>query len=292
MTGFRYWLKLTEANQVLDEMPVSVNLVGDHTPGAFRQDDITLATNPKAQAKREKIWHTSVVDVDLYLLNSPGDNAKHRYDLLDRSEKHAGNVPPSVLKRRFGLDIKPRRDAITVVFTQNEGSERVPLTGWMIAHRICHIFLDGARNDKLIGGARSPNIGKTVESLDQIRFALQDLARKSYTIDAENDRLRRNELIDIISAIGTTKAFRDANLSSAGEIIPEAFAQYILTGTVRFNSAPSSVEVSYYSEKHTAVVRNQASLDRLNQTIETMRSMYMSVFAAIIAFAKGKIFIL
>lgn len=287
----RHLIRLVESTQELDEMPLSVNLMGEPQPGGFRADDIALATNPKAQAKMLRVWHNSVADVDLYLLNTPGD-AAHRRRLLDQSSAHAGAIGPATLQHRFGLTIRPRRGAITVLLTNNEGDERMPLTGWMVAHRMFHIFQEAEQR-----GTGAYAIKAALQSIHEAWVGVMDVAEDAYEYEGSTD-LRRKGLhvgAPFIAAIATTKAARDKRLSAHSEMVPEAFAQFMLTGDVRFNPPPEmlDLEISHwpFGRRAECKLLPEKAAD-LHAEIETMTQTFNYSFEQIIEAAKGKMFIL
>jgi hypothetical protein len=289
----RHLIQLVESAQTLDEMLLSVNLVGEPQPGSFRADDIALVTTPKAQAKMRRVWHNSVADVDLYLLNTPGDD-RHRHQLLYQSFTHAGAISPAVLQRRFGLTITPRRDAIAVVLTNNEGDDRMPLTGWIVAHRMFHIFQEAAAR-----GLGAIAIKAAVRRIHYAWTGLMDMAEESYVADgAMAPNLTRKGIhlgAPFLRAIGTTKAARTGKLTAHNEIVPEAFAQFMLTDDVRFNPPPETldVEISHwpYGRRVECTLLPERK-DALQNEIAIMEHTFVSGFEAIIAAAQGKVFLL
>jgi hypothetical protein len=266
--SMRQWINLFE-------MPINVNLVGDNKEGSFRKDDLTLATSGKARAKTEKIWHTSKVDLDLYMINDPDMDAVDRElfavdDAIHKTEE----LSKAQLAK---LKIKPNPKAITLILTLNEGSGRLPLTGWMIAHRLYHAISIPAMTKKY----QYPKLNKVVvgtqnyEFIDVVKKMCQNVYDTTKTLQDMDAGV-----IDDIAHIGTTKAAREGKLSALTEIIPEAFAQYLLTGKVKLNPMP---EVSSRGQK-----ANPEKLAELNDYIFKMQSVMMHEFDVLIKHAKGK----
>lgn len=199
-------------------MAISINHMSNNSDdtSSFRPDDKKLLSHPKGLDKIHKVWRSSVVDVDLYTfdMNMPPDIALTVATTNSRD-------PHAILA---GLEntIKPNPETITVVFTQNEGAKRMPLTGWIIAHRMFHAFQSS--KDGPMHHANRLGIDRICVALfDQMTIAFDAL--KDYSTDVKA----------LACAIGTTKACRDGNLSQFRELVPECFAQYMLRGRVRLN---------------------------------------------------------
>jgi hypothetical protein len=252
----RYWIDLLE-------MPINVSLRGGEDEGSFRKDDITLATNDKSRAKIAKIWHTSQVDVDLYLLNDA--SVDDRNGILGQAIKNSAIIPKVALRK---LNIIPRPDAISLLLTQNEGDQRMPLTGWMIAHRLYHALEQIGEHIKNVW---HPQQLRTYPQIKKRLSRSQSFVSTTLRLAVKAGGFRYSDL----QRVGTTRAARDANLSNMEELVPEAFAQYILSGKVMFSPMASADA-------------DPAILAELNAYIERMQGVMMREFQTLIDYAKGK----
>lgn len=261
------------------EMPIDVKVIGVNHPGSFRADDLALATNPKAREKIARIWHTSRADVDLYLINNDLEygHGDHRLFLLGKGVNNAAVLPKSALRP---LGIATRPDAITVILTQNEGDQRMPLTGWMIAHRLWHALEEPARKVRNWADPKQlpkyPRLAKPVREIRSFMPEAMHLAGRAFP----RGPILRSDLF----AIGTTRACRTKNLASFGEVIPECFAQYLLSGKVLLKPLPAPDQ---FDPKFGV---NAEALNELNDFITASQGMLMHQFQTLIDYAKGKAF--
>jgi hypothetical protein len=123
---FKEWL-------ALNEMPiVQLNKIGDWNKGSkkygYSDKDIGIIGNENATAKIIKKWNNTKQDYILYFVKLP---KVHTFT-------EVGEVSEEWVKKNLNLDIKPTENAITIIFTNNKGTEKVPLTSWIIAHRLGH----------------------------------------------------------------------------------------------------------------------------------------------------------
>ena len=120
--------------QYLTEMPITqFQLKGSWDPEAKRKygyspQDIGILTNQKAVQKIHKSWSNSKNDFEFYFLRS------------FKASKHieVGQVTPEWVKENLEVEIEPNPENITVIFTQNTGTEKIHMTAWALAHRLGH----------------------------------------------------------------------------------------------------------------------------------------------------------
>lgn len=255
-------------------MPIQVTLLGGEQEGRFRSDDIVLATHAKAREKTARIWRRSVADVDLYLLNDTTRawNDDKRWAELAKSVEAACEVN-SLAAANFGIRIRP--DVLTIILTTNEGGRRVPLTGWMIAHRLYHVLEHiGLKRATRLGEPRHLSI---ILAIEAIALTLTRLRR----FCTEGNFAMSSADFDLI---GSTRACRTGNLSSSGELVPECFAQYLLTGHIVLRPLSDSQAKQFLMSGRT--------LRRVNQRIAELEGIMERQFQAMIDYAKGKACIL
>lgn len=226
----------------INEAPLSdFNVMGSaDEPGSFRADDLRAMSNPKWQEKLHNTFSRTPYEINIYALNAP--NSRHRYSYENRGQKfidgfpvglehrreYIGEYSPANFERKFGFLPKNYENAITALFTFNDGSERLPFTQWIIAHRLLHAL--GERS-----GERS-NTSHVSFVFDYINEALRDVGTLLNHIDPERDDLHQVlQAEDTLSVIGRTKAMRTKNLSGLGESMPEWGAEYLVNGAIRLN---------------------------------------------------------
>lgn len=224
------------------EMPVTnFQLLGQWSdPKAkrygYHRDDIGILTNPAGVEKIKRKWSKTEMPFDLYFLRSP-----QGYKV-----REVGEVDQEYLRDVLKINIQINPQAITVIFTQNMGAERMPMNYWTIAHRFGHALARKSqaydyyerelRNEMLriaqdiygYGSSRSYGYGYD--------YGYQDKARR------ENpDTILKG----LAQAIGTMGSARKRLLRNFNEFFHELLAQYIIEGKVRFNPLPNLIPTRY-----------------------------------------------
>ena len=224
-------------------MPIRVHNVNVDKDGeevsSFHKDDRAILNSPKALEKIKRVWRSSVVDVDLYTLDVKLDTNVALSIAIDGAYFNDDHAHAHHLTGMDGIEFNP--ESINVIFSNNQGAERYPLTGWIIAHRLFHAFqserwgkyhqADTAR----VKGETTPH--QIVNAIfTQLSGILFDLENYEVTNGHYQDHLPKR---DLAALMGTTKACREFRLSNSSEILPECFAQYMLKGKVTLRPLPS-----------------------------------------------------
>lgn len=206
------------------EMPITkFELKGQWGPDAKRKygysrQDTGILENPKAVKKIHEKWSNSKNDFEFYFLRS------------FKASKHVevGEVKPEWVKENLELDINPNPQAITIIFTQNTGTEKIPMKAWMVAHRLGH------------------SIRKVKEF--EIYFAkelekdFREILRNVYQRNSSQEyRADEKDLRSLAFALGTMNSARERKLVNFYEFPYEVMAQYIITGKVKFNDLPKNL---------------------------------------------------
>ena len=134
---------------------------------------------------------------------------KFREVLQDES----GVSSAKAVSRKWGVDIVPAKDAITVLYMSNTNdvSSAIPFTPWIMTHRLGHSLDDAAQANQL--GSAASGARSLMEEIVVGNDEYTDLAQP-------------------ISSFMTMKSARTTSLDE-GEEIPELLAQYIYEGRIR-----------------------------------------------------------
>ena len=224
---------------LLSETPIgSIDFYGSQDPASMRADDIGIVTNPKSKLKIKRVLDKAPIMINLAFINHPyeyeGELAAPNREIkkptgytnprMPKTMNYpgSGRMTSRQVKEIFDIEIKPDPNALTVLFGFNEGAERMPLTPWIIAHRIGHALHEIPRTRE----------GGPFSSLLQ--------TGNDITVDMAWDdaNIMGVSIVDIFRAIGTTKTARDNKIVRSGEIINELFAQYLIKGEIIFKPLP------------------------------------------------------
>jgi hypothetical protein len=221
-------------NFLLNEMPISAfNLSGKWGADAkryygYNKQDLGILENPKAVEKIHKLWSNTKYDFDFYFLRSRAGS----------QHSEVGRVQLDWIKTNLKMDITPREDSITIIFTNNKGSEKIPMTAWAIAHRLGHAI----RKENIFEEYFRKQVNKDFNEILKYVYGLDPWNRNNYQqnhfLPYNNEDKYKKALF---SAVGTMKSARENNLRNSNEFIYELVAQYIVTGHVKFNDLPEKL---------------------------------------------------
>lgn len=185
-----------------------------NTYGWSRNQDIKLLSNPNALKKIRNIWKDTEHNYDIYFLR-----------VRDRFKIRSGTTTEEELKSAYPEEFKnfvQKEDSITIIFTNNEGGDKVPMTGWMIAHRFGHALQ--RENDYLFKELSDYVINSLTRMLKEF-YRVEVSRMPSYkTIIPPRGLMRK-----LCNAIGTTRSSREGRTANEYEFIYELICQYLLT---------------------------------------------------------------
>lgn len=222
-------LKKIIAEIIQQEMSiVGYKTIGDFSKAhSFRSKvDRNLVTHPKAIEKIKNQWQKTPYPFDIFLVNT--QKAKKFVEI--------GEVDREFIYDSLGLtqeDIQINSDHITIIFTNNSGAERVPLTGWVMAHRFGHA----------ISASRQSSLGDDWRAFTKhLEEIMSSILSNVYDI---NPYILGKNFFSIAKFfaqdIGTMKSARDKKIRNFFEFGYELFAQYLITGKVTLNPLPQSI---------------------------------------------------
>jgi hypothetical protein len=278
---------------------------------SFRKKDRKLLMNPKAVEKIKRQWEKTPFDFDIYLLQiaalnkpeyreyglvKPGTDVSLAIRLglagmsMEDYERWAEDKTGGE-KGKFVMDLPAvpnSDDGITILFNGNYGVDKIPLTGWMMAHRLSHAVQRPEWSGRRT--RRMPEYENFIRSVNNMFREIvrpygagEKLSRYEPWPLEENvwDRYGRGERMTaertyayIANQIGTMKSARDNRIDRIGEFYHELIAQYLLTGKITFNDLPRSLVTkrgSWGHEDRTSA-RDEVWLEQANQFLQASAS--------------------
>lgn len=307
MESFKQWM--------LNEMPANIRHLGNWdskpftpTPGmtqderkkasgfkkwGWHYDDFRILTNPNGVEKINRKWLKVPEDVEMYLLRS-----QKAY-----KQQEVGEVQKEFLTSNLGLnvvqtpeemkqpnDIYINPHAINIIYTNNAGVDRMPFTYWTAAHRLGHAIKRDRGYEEFF---------KILEN--ELRMILKEIygkdTRKNYgMLDPQSEALVR----EFIKSIGTMKSARDGTIRNFFEFGYELLAQWMTTGSIKFNPLPKSFgKFSKFGRPGTYASlnsnRGQISDEELveyNEQLNTLANTLEYYAGVALSNAVGKIFVM
>ena len=276
------------------EAPIdSYTTVGDFSKElSFKHPvDRALVTSPAGIAKIKAQWARTPVPFDIYMVNRRSVNQSKFFE--------QGAVPLSFVRNQMKLGPNlipdPRSNAITILFTNNEGAERVMMTGWTMAHRFGHAL-----------NASQPRLASWEWFLTHLRQLFDALLKDVYGDDQPRQDSARfglsfgrsgstslNLLTRAAKMLGTMRSARAGTLRDWGEFGYELLAQYLLTGRIKLNPLPAlaTLKFSYYNPiSHEAEPAAQQSYNE--KAIPAAVAELEQLLRTVLDDAVGKIFVM
>lgn len=250
--------------------------------------DRDLVTHPKAIEKIKRQWQKTPWPFDIFVINDPRVN-KPQF-------REVGVVDPSFVYSQMRLtpeEIPINPDHITVLFTNNVAAEKIPLTGWTMAHRLGHAF----------SASRTHPVGEAWrEFTRELRNVINDIMKEVYGIDTKEkpywDRTGSDPdkmLKYVAQSLGTMKAARDSNLRSWPEFAYELLAQYLITGHIKLNPLPDSIVTGMggWGRKQTSYVRDREAQGTYNtHDLEYFSHDLESYLDSVLGYAVGSVLVM
>lgn len=285
-------------NWLLSEMPITrFEKMGNWQPNApfhrYDKASIGILQNDKAIEKIHKSWSNSKTEFELYFLRSP-KASKFR---------EIGQVNAEWVQMNLGVNIQPKEEAVTIIYTNNVGDEKVPLTAWIIAHRLGHVI----RNEEVFREYITKNLEKDfkeiLKDVYNIDVRTMEMNRQYSWYRSEYQPRPENPekyMLALAYAIGTMKTAREWNLRNFGEFTYELVAQYIITGKVTFNPLPKSLQIDQKkawgrpnpTTRWSPISRDEDAWEEWNEILQNHASYYENRLDYVFTSLEGKIFVM
>lgn len=271
--------------QFLSEMPITnLNRLGDWNPAANRQygfdrKDAGIIGSDKGIEKIKRMWSNSKENFDVYFVRQ-----KNAWKHIE-----VGEVSTEWVQKNLGMDIKPNEEAITIIFTNNRGAEKIPMTAWTIAHRLGHAI----RWDETFDRYFAKEIEQDFRNILNKIYAYQKSQNNYYSQNSYNSDEKM--LRALAHAVGTMQSARQRNLRNFFEFAYELVAQYIITGKIKFNPIPQNLIIQNGMAwgKPVSKIRNsQVDLTDWNEMLQGYADKYEYYLDSIFMGLIGRIFVM
>lgn len=294
-----------EFHKLLTEAPISdFQRMGDWSPESpghgFDKASRKLLTNEKYVEKIKTKWSKVEQHFDLYFVKGPGM----------RKYSEIGEVSRKFVNDVMDVDIPIREDRITVIFVNNRGDEKIPLTAWMLGHRFSHALRrrhQSIKSETKDGNWLNTDFEQIEEALDHlVKWVSKhvygaDLDRKPVYFSAygsDREDRQHNQVVEkkkmkILQALGTFKSAREGKIARAGEMVHELVAQYIINGRVEFNkNLPKSIPYAYAWGRPSSSMHRQKDDDATYDGVENGELTVTGYIEQALMNAEGRVFVM
>jgi len=202
--------------------------------------DRHLIQSPNLIKKVRKKFDNTDFVFNLYFVNLPGAR-KHSETGMWEPQRFERDMPDAwKLIQQYDatrqVDSDPTED-INIVYVGNAGANKVPMTAWIMAHRIGHVM----KNTRNWNDFEEDFISSIIPLLKEV-----------YNLKIKRADFYSNKILaKFFEAIGTMSSARHNNLGGRPyEFLYEMLAQYLTTGKLSFNDLPKyfgNRNIRYYA---------------------------------------------
>lgn len=264
--------------QFLIETPIAnYDTVGDFSRGSSftHKGDRALVTNPRT----------------IEIVKKKFDNTEHIFNFCFVNTKEArkhteiGIVSDGIhwVEENLGPEVAQKvasamktEDSITVIFTNNKGDQRIPLTGWMMAHRIAHAAarIDNVNSNKVQYREASNALVRAFSGIMElygVHDAPDSTSRMTYSGFGKDVRTNQLMMKSWFQHVATFRSARKEIIRDWFEVLNELVAQYLTTGRIKFNKPPRNFKVrsKNFGQRYYGI----AGDDEYNEACEQVESL-------------------
>lgn len=243
----------------LIEAPISdIDIIGtasdEHdTRRTFSKKDVGPVQSVQGLKKIKNMYRNVPYDFNFYLVS------------IKRNKRGAAILDPNEAAELIGAERvkKLNSNSITIIFTHNITNQQnyVPFTGWMLTHRISHIF-------QFMATTGETNVEVIQPYLDFESHLFRGMLKGISTILNESTNIKEYKLASIESfgdgflnrhrrwllrKLFTMRSARQGKLTNTLDLGGELMAQFLLTGKITFNRLTENDRVNLTPEKLKAI---------------------------------------
>lgn len=227
-----------------DEAIGTYKTIGDFekgTQGFRRQADRRIITNPKLVQRAKDQFARTDHPFNFYFVNLPGLGQHSEIGMVGRDwldEK----IPQA------SKEIPDDPTHVNIIFVGNQAAEWKPMTPWIMAHRIAHAFKTrrGPKDRLHSYNEAEEELRRTTNYIFQQAYGKASLQPQrlggGYSPHSwEQIRLDQRTFKFFWQNVATFRSAREGKIRDWFEVIHELFAQYLITGKIKFNPLPKSL---------------------------------------------------
>jgi hypothetical protein len=266
-----------------------------HFYGDARVSKIFISS--KAIEKIKGQWSGTQNIFDVYLLNVPKLNkAEYReYGVVD-----PGGEIAQAIEQAIGEPMPNRPDAITILFNGNYGAEKVPMTGWIMAHRLGHAIRRSQAWENYV-----KEVNYVFQEILEYYYNIRNIFVRAYRDRTLGDNAiepapypkGRDEtqiLLRLIEQLMIFKSAREKKINRYYEVYYEMLAQYLLTGNIKFSPLPMNLVIRNepFGRKGYKQSVGEDALEELNEMLPGFAEGIEARLKAALDGAVGKTFLM
>lgn len=260
--------------------------------------DRMLVTHPASLNKVKEKFGNTEQDINLLFVNTSAADKETEVGMVsyDYVQRYLGDEVLEALK-----NLSNHENAINIIFTNNKGDKRIPMTPWIMAHRIMHALVRSTTSSSQIGMDPKFTSRYYKQAADSIVNFVFDYILPAYRMDLNTRITSYNRLMSaprdkqlafkyLFNEIGTFRSARENNIRDWFEVFNELGAQYIITGGVKFNGLPHCFGPKNKGRR--CLMDDELMIDQAESALESMGSYFERDMQTLLDHAVGKTFIM
>ena len=280
-----------------DEAIGTYQTIGDFdkpTIGFKKAADRRIITNPKLIQKTKDKFARTDHPFNFYFVNLPGVGKHSELGMVGRD--WLDEKIPKVSKQ-----IPTDNMHVNVIFVGNTAAEWKPMTPWIMAHRIGHVFQRAANVDKLYSWKEAERtLMRVTNYIFENGYGKKGLSpqRRLAGYDQqeyEKVRFDQRTFKFYWQNVATFRSAREGKIRDWFEVLHELFAQYLTTGKIIFNPLPKSLSKAGAFKTQPIYVRfqgNEQDYEYLNGMLGDLAEELQEHFENAINEATGHFFVM
>ena len=203
--------------------------------GSFRAGDVRAMQSQKWVERVHNAFKKTEFDFNIYVYNAKDGVMRYDGKYIIPQEEYAkvhGLTSLNAISDVLGFRPPNAERSITVLLLENEGSERLPLTPWILAHRVAHALMYADRSPERYV---SFDISRIIEDYDREFANFISDVRIPMEMVRKTDWDNEDEAVKIANILGKFGSARHGTVRDGGEFKVEVFTQYLVKGAVTFN---------------------------------------------------------
>lgn len=186
-----------------------------------------------------------------------------------RSKNSLDRNPKRFLERKLNQKIDTE-NKITIIYLNNATADYVPMTAWILAHRLSHIFHAKSTKEQFpddIGEKEViKKLAKIVNIIHPDAFEPEKITHSSLLDDYRFENIANT----LGNTFFTMKSARDLRLKMLHDVYGELMAQYLFTGKVSF------LRTSDWRHGEKTLIQTEADQQRLETHADEINALLAS----------------
>ena len=253
---------------------------------APREISQNIIHSEKSVQKIKDLWTRVPQKFNFFIINVAHGINGYRFNptisTIDEFQNNAESLTP------YLPELTLAHNAINVIYTSNftNTNNYMPMTAWIMAHRLSHIFQIYREN----------NLYNSIQTkLNNAIIATGKAYGINVTVIPETGIVAVTQysgLIDIIAKILTMRSARNNRLTSPFDYIGELLAQYLIGGKITFNSVPNEVKFQPTNNNYKTIMISQTHKSLIDSMWTSLAGEFENDFNHLLDSLIGKVLVL